>query len=158
MFDFRMKTIPLTKGKFAIVDDEDFEYLNQWKWHLDDKGYAARNQHVRLAKWTYTSRRVVMHRLVNKTPEGFSTDHINRNKLDNRRCNLRTVTQSVNAINSGISKTNKSGTKGVYLDGWTGKWRAEIKIHGKKITLGRFSKKEDAIFARKEAELKYHAI
>jgi hypothetical protein len=150
-----VKKIKLTKGKFALVDNEDFEYLNQWKWHLSEGGYAKRSQHIRLGINKYKSKIIRMHRLINNTPEGMFTDHINRNKLDNRRSNLRTVNKSQNAFNSDVRTNNKSGYKGVHFDTWSNQWRAEIKINYHKITLGRYSRMKDAIIARKTAEQKY---
>lgn len=153
-----MKKIKLTQNKFALVDDEDFEYLNQWKWHLSDGGYARRTQHIHLGVRKYSSERIFMHRVINKTPNGSLTDHINRDKLDNRRANLRTGNKSLNSINRDKQSNNKSGHKGVHWDAWSGKWRAELKINYKKVSLGRYLNKEDAIMARKEGEEKYHAI
>ncbi|MFA5396856.1 MAG: AP2 domain-containing protein [Methanogenium sp.] len=150
-----MKKIKLTKGRFTLVDDKDFEFLNQWKWHLSTSGYAVRNIHVRIGINKYTRCRVWMHRMLNKTPDELFTDHINRNKLDNRKCNLRSVTKSVNSFNRDKNKNNKSGTKGVYFDSWSNKWRAEIKKDGKKFTLGRFISIKDAIKARLKAEKIY---
>lgn len=153
-----MKKIKLTKNNFAIVDDEDFDYLNQWKWFLSDGGYAHRNKHIRLGLNKYTCKRIRMHRLINQTPNGFITDHINRNKLDNRKCNLRTANKSINSINRGKPVNNKSGTKGVYWDSWSKKWRAELVLNSKKITLGRYLSITDAIIARKNGEGKYYGL
>ena len=153
-----MKKIKLSKGYETLVDNEDFEWLNQWKWHLNDGGYALRSIYIKLAIGKYTSKHIRMHREINKTPQGFDTDHINRNKLDNRRANLRTVTRSKNMINVGLRVNNKSGYIGVYWDKFTNKWRAEIKINYKKITLGRFINIKEAITVRKKAEGVYHAI
>ena len=151
-----MKKIPLTHGKFALVDDEDFDFLNQWKWHLSDGGYAQRNNLTRIGVGKYKNRMLKMHRVVNETPDKLFTDHINRNKLDNRKCNLRNATKSLNGINRGKPSNNVSGFKGVHVDGMS--WRAEIAINGKRIKLGRFKKLEDAVSARLKAEKKYHAI
>ena len=157
-----MKKIDISTKKypntFAMVDDEDFEYFNQWKWNLSSSGYAKRIQYVRLGIRKYKNKIIWMHRLINNTPDGLFTDHKNRNKFDNTRNNLRTADKSLNGINRGKPSNNKSGYKGVYFDSWTGKWRAEIKIHYKKITLGRFINIKDAISARKKGEEKYHAI
>jgi len=153
-----MKRIKLTKGKYAIVDDEDFEYLNQWKWNISWNGYATRSQHIRLGVGKYTSKGVWMHRIINNTPKNLITDHINMNKLDNRRCNLRDADKSLNGINRGKNKNNTSGCKGVSWDSWTNMWRAELMIKGNKVRMGRFSKLEDAIKVRKEAELIHHII
>lgn len=150
--------IKLTKGKYAIVDKEDFDWLNQWKWHYSDGGYAHRSQHIRLGKNKYSCKIIRMHRLINNTPDGFVTDHINRNKLDNRKCNLRTVDKSVNSINRDKPENNKSGYKGVYWDSWSKKWRAELGLNGKRIRLGRYANIKDAIAARKLAEGTYYGI
>lgn len=156
-----MKKIKLTKNKYAIVDDEDFNFLSQWKWGYSTSGYARRLQYVPSTGYGHknnTAIRIWMHRLINKTPDNLFTDHINQNKLDNRKSNLRTVTKSQNSINTGKNKKNKSGFKGVYFDTWSNKWRAELKIKGKKITLGRFFNIEEALKSRLLAEQKYHVI
>jgi len=153
-----MKKIQLTKGKFALVDDKDFEYLNQWRWLFSDTGYALRHQHINIGLNKYKSKTIRMHRLINKTPDGFETDHINRNKLDNQKINLRTITHQKNSFNTGLRRSNTSGYKGVYWDKFNNKWRAEIKINNKKISLGRFKNIKDALFAREVAERIYHAI
>jgi hypothetical protein len=156
-----MKKIKLTKGKFALVDDEDFEYLNQWRWNVSTSGYARRLQYIKSSGYgnkDYTTVIVTMHRLINQTPDELFTDHINQNKLDNRKSNLRTVTKSQNGINRGKNKNNKSGYKGIYWDTWSEKWRAEIMTNSERIRLGRFVNIKDAVSVRKQAELKYHAI
>ncbi|MCR4328925.1 MAG: HNH endonuclease [Candidatus Roizmanbacteria bacterium] len=94
-----MKFIYLTNHPdMVIVDDEDFEYLNQWKWcssigRLKQNHYAIRTTHT---KEIYT---IAMHRLLCKAPKGMYVDHINNNTLDNRRSNLRIVTASENQRN-----------------------------------------------------------
>lgn len=91
------KQILLTQDKFAIVDDEDFEYLNQWKWKLSTNGYAIRcpsNGKTEDGRYKYTTIR--MHRVIMKPSFGFETDHINFDRLDNRRSNLRNVTKDEN--------------------------------------------------------------
>lgn len=149
-----MKKIPLTKGKFALVDDEDFDHLNQWKWYYSAIGYAVRDVHVPKGKKVC----VYMHRQINMTPEHLRTDHINRNKLDNRKENLRAVDGSQNGINRGLNTNNTSGHKGVVWHKDSQNWGARIKLHYKTIYLGRYKELKDAIRARKKAELKYHAI
>lgn len=145
------KKIKLTQGKYAIVDNDDFDKLNQWKWWVDYRGYAVRDVGGRKNK-----KRILMHRLINNTPKGLSTDHINRNKLDNRRKNLRTVNQSQNLFNTGLPKNNTSGYKGIQW--YKNRWVARIKVGYKSIYLGRYIKLQHAIKARKEAELKYATI
>jgi len=145
------KQIKLTKSAYTLVDDDMFDYLNQWKWCCNSNGYAVRDIGGRKNK-----KRILMHRLVNKTPDGLSTDHINRDKLDNRKSNLRSVNQSKNCFNTGLSKNNVSGHKGIQW--YKNRWVARIKINYKDIYLGRFVNLENAILARKEAEDEYLAI
>jgi len=87
-----MKKIKLNKGTFATVDNDDFEYLNQWKWYINNNGYAIRTKYTKLGFKKYKMKKVYMHRVVNNTPDNLQTDHINHNQLDNRRINLRSVT------------------------------------------------------------------
>lgn len=82
-------------------------------------------------------------------------DHINGDKTDNRIANLREATNLQNGRNLKISSRNTSGVSGVHFDAWAGRWRAAIKVNGKSINLGRWSDKDDAIRARKEAEIRY---
>lgn len=143
-----MKEIKLTQGRFAIVDDELFNYLNQWKWSYH-AGYAVRSQYIRGKRSPKT---ILMHRIVNESKKGFDTDHINRNKLDNRKENLRTVTSLENHTNMGDFKHNSSGNKGVHWDKSRNKWMAFIVSNYKFINLGRFTHKEEAVNARQQAE------
>jgi len=147
-----MKQIKLTQGKFAIVDDSDFEWLNQWKWcfHI---GYVVRNKREK-----GKCKMIYMHRLINNTSSGFETDHINRNKLDNRRSNLRTVTSSQNNMNTGMWKHNTSKHKGVFWDKSRNKWMAGIGLNYKFINVGRFNDIGDAIKAREQAERTYFSV
>ena len=142
-----MKQIKLTQGKVALVDNEDFEYLNQWKWFFDGK-YAGRREKT-------GEKEIFMHRFINNTPQGFLTDHINRNKLDNRRINLRTVTYQQNQFNRNLSKNSSSGYMGVNWDKFNNKWLSRIKINDKLLNLGRFSDIKDAIKTREKAEKIY---
>ena len=131
-----MKEIDLTQGKVALVDDEDYEYLNSFKWHCTTWGYALCSSGYKDGKQNLTR----MHRWVNETPEGMETDHINGNKLDNRRCNLRTVTHSQNAIN--YHRPNRTGYRGIEKRG--NSWRACITVNYEKIRLGSHSSAIDA--------------
>jgi len=148
-----MAILPLTKGKFAIVDDEDFELLSQWKWCVTGSGYAMRAQRCGGGK----SITFLMHRVINQTPDGMHTDHINGDPLDNRRANLRTVTAQQNMWNKRTSrKVSSSQYKGVGYCKQTGKWRASIEANGKYIALGRFEAEEDAATVYNFAAEKYH--
>jgi hypothetical protein len=153
-----MNKIKLTKGYEALVDDDWYEYLSQWKWcsKVGHWGvYAVRrpwNKETKSYSWVY------MHREVNQTPPGMFTDHINGNGLDNRKDNLRTVTNQQNAFNTKNYSTNNTGHKGITWDKVNKKWRASIGVNYKTKRLGRFTKLEDAIKAREKAEQEYHVI
>lgn len=130
-----MRKIKLTQGKYALVDNSDFEYLNRWKWFYQGNGYAARDQWIPSEKRDY---RIYMHRLIMNTPVGMDTDHINHNKLDNRRKNLLICDHSINMRNTGLRSDNKSGCKGVSWYSKYNKWRSRIVIRGKYNHLGYF--------------------
>jgi len=82
-------------------------------------------------------------------------DHINGNRTDNRICNLREATNAQNGKNLGVSKSNKSGVKGVSWEKYTGRWKASIRVNGLSISIGRFDTIEQAAFARQQAEQKH---
>ena len=154
-----MKIIRLNKGQSAIVDDDVFDYLNQWKWYFNNQGYAVRRPYIKgSGRKNQKCMTIHMHRLVNNTPNGMQTDHINRNKLDNRRENLRNVTDQQNKFNLPTRVDNTSGRKGVYWDKQTNKWRVLIQVGYKSISLGRYLSIQDAVEVREIAERKYHAI
>jgi len=140
------KLIPLTKGQFAIVDDADFDWLMQWRWHVSEKGYAIR----------YSNRkRIRMHRFITGVPLGEEVDHKNRNKLDNQRHNLRPATRAQQAYNRSKHKITTSPFKGVYWDKQKNKWHARIKLNRKFIHLGFFASDADAAKAYDEAAYIY---
>ena len=115
-----MKNITLTKGKVAIVDDEDYDWLMQWKWHYGTR-YAARAVHLPQRKTVW------MHREIAKTPPNMMTDHINGNALDNRKSNLRICTNSQNQANR---RPQRIDYKGVYCE--NNKYIACVTIKGNK--------------------------
>ncbi len=126
-----MKYIPLTQGKFAIVDDEDYDWLMQWKWCAFRRiykgviyGFTA-VRHCRCPFRPNKSYIIFMHRMIMSTPQGMDTDHINADALDNRKCNLRICTHSENMQNS-RSFYGSSKFKGVYWDKTGKKWRPQI--------------------------------
>jgi hypothetical protein len=146
-----MKHIPLSQGKFTIVDDCDYEYLLRWKWFLTGK-YAARHNPTGNPR-TIFLHTVVLQRRGIARKHNMYTDHINRCPLDNRRTNLRLVTRSQNAINATAPVNNKSGYKGVYNH--AGKWQAGIRVDGKTHYLGLFDKPEQAAAAYNIAAVRY---
>lgn len=137
-----MKLIPLTQNKFAIVDDNDYEYLNQWKWYYDNVGYARRNPGI------------LMHRAILTPKKKQDIDHINKNKLDNRKINLRVVTRSQNSMNRKKHKKGSSEYKGVYWKTRDRRWYAEICMNYKKTYLGSFKNEIDAAEAYNAAAMK----
>lgn len=143
-----MKQIELTKGKFALVDDEDFEKVSQYKWCFN-QGYVIRG------KWNKgKTDAIAMHRFIMNAQKGELVDHINHNGLDNRRQNLRIATRQQNAINSFKPINNTSGYKGVnYMkgEGRVKRWRAVIKFNQKYIHIGYFM---DAIEASRAYDKK----
>lgn len=139
-----MKQIKLTKGQNAIVDDVDFEWLNQWKWYAN-KGcntfYAQRK--LRINKKCIT---VIMHReiLGLKYGDGKCVDHIDGNGLYNKRSNLRICTNSQNQHNQKVRISGTSQFKGVTWNKGSRKWQSLIRYNGKKIHLGLFSNEIEA--------------
>ena len=130
--------------EYGICDLEEWERFKDYKWRLSKRGYL--DAHIK-------GKTVLMHKILLPTKEGYIVDHINRNKLDNRKSNLRYATKKVNAINRSISSKNTSGCIGVSIKK-NGKYVAHIGC-GKKISLGTYSSFEQAKKARQEAEDKY---
>jgi len=145
-----IRYIPLTRGKYAIVDAADYAWLSPHKWFAtgdESRGfYAARRDGNRV---------VLMHRAIMNAPEGAVVDHINHNSLNNRRGNLRLCTQKQNSRSAGPNRRGSSRFKGVYFLKRTGKWLATIGYHGKTIHLGSFDDEIEAAKAydRKAREL-----
>lgn len=162
-----MREIKLTQGMVAMVDDDDYEWLNKYKWCVSkgrDGYFNARTTIYKFYDGYKWRRSVKMHHLIMKTTKGQIIDHINGNPLDNRRCNLRLATNAENCRNSkkgtyrgkpcasqykGVtpSKTTpKGGRWGTYTY-----WRAQIVINGKLKSLGNFKSEEEAARAYDKA-------
>ena len=94
-----MKEIPLSKGFVALVDDEDYEFLSQWKWHVNIRGTNKYAQSRKYIRGVGNDKMVKMHRLVMKPKNGEDVDHINGNSLDNRKQNLRLCSRGQNVSN-----------------------------------------------------------
>lgn len=129
--------IQLTQGKTAIIDEDDFERVSEFKWHYQKKsGYAA-------ARPTYKGKSFYLHRFIMRAKKGEQVDHRNGNKLDNCKENLRFSTQSQNLANrSTVSKRWKY--KGVRRLSTRGLWHARICYQKKDIHLGTFATEEEA--------------
>lgn len=145
-----VKQIPLTQGKFALVDDEDFERVNQYKWqYRKQDGYAFRQP-----KKNDTNRIRYLHRFIMDVPVGINVDHINHDKLDNRRSNLRTATYSQNNQNLlPYNRKSKTGVRNVLLDitRKRKKYKVVLSVNGKSIIFGRYETLEEAAEVAKEA-------
>lgn len=152
-----MKLIPLTQGQCAMVDDEDFEYLNQWKW------YTRRDQTrfyvTRMATIGVNERKNIhMHRVIMKLNDAtLFVDHIDHNPLNNQKNNLRICTHKQNSCNMSKRKNTSSKYLGVqrahfkrgkYIHSY---WQAIIRINGENKRLGLFKEELDAALAYNKA-------
>ncbi|MBE9594389.1 MAG: HNH endonuclease [Proteobacteria bacterium] len=145
-----MKEIPLTQNQVTLVDDKNFEFLNQWKWFANkncNTFYAARALSIINGK-----RRIIKmhHEIIGYPPKGFEVDHKNGQGLDNQRHNLRFVTKRQNHQNR---RNQKSSSKypGVSWDKEKRKWEADITINGKFKFLGYFIDEFEAFDVYKQA-------
>lgn len=142
-----MKRIKLTEGRFALVDENDYQYLKKWYWRTDGQGYAMRTEGT---AYKGTLKRIYLHRLIMDFPKKpLEIDHINGNRLDNRRENLRICTKRQNLLNRLKSKNKKTSKYiGVNFRKERKVWRATIKINGKQISIGSFNNERHAAMAR----------
>jgi len=147
----------LTNGKGeALVDDEDFQYLSQFKWCMQDKYYAKRYVSSRTVNGKQSCKYMQMHREIMNAPDGVQIDHINHNKLDNRKENLRFATAGQNSSNRAKRKTKSSSPfKGVSWCNRLKRWKAGIKVKNKSIHLGYHFCPVEAAKAYNDAALKY---
>lgn len=143
--DTSYRLIPLTMRQNSIVDAEDFDWLSSFTWR---------------AQWDSTTRSFYamtgrtpnaksMHRMILQCGDEEQGDHRNHDTLDNRRLNLRIATKSQNSQNRRVRIDNKTGCPGVHWH--LGKWQARITIKGKRVSLGHFSEKQNAIAAYRAA-------
>jgi len=132
-----MKTIQLTQGQVALVDDEDFERVNQFKWYAHKKksSYYA----VRQVRQTNRKQKMCfLHRFIMDTPDGILTDHRDHDGLNNQKYNLRNCTKYQNNCNKNKAKDKSSIYKGVSLVSKRKKYIAHIRINRKIVHLGYF--------------------
>jgi len=151
-----MKEIQLSRGKIALVDDSDFDFLNQYQWSYTKNGTG---EYAKMCAWDSEHKKhinVYMHKLILNTPKGMCVDHIDHNGLNNQRSNLRVCTYSANQrnrINNGKKKkTSKYWGVSVRPDGLITAYCHE---RGKTRSLGCFKTEEDAARARDNAVAKF---
>lgn len=148
-----MKLITLTQGKFAVVDDEDFEHLNQFKWHYAyDKlkgksGYAKRRGPKINGRLTW----IWMHKYIISVGEGDQVDHVDGCRLNNQKNNLRKCTSQQNNFNQKLSRRNTSGFKGVQWNKHAGKFVSRLRINRVDVHLGMFENPIEAAVAYDQA-------
>ena len=155
-----MKEIVLTKGKVALVDDADFDWLNQWKWYAYDnsgRGWYAIG-YFKISKHCYEKAR--MHRLIlGVTDDKSLIDHIDGNGLNNQRINLRLCNSSENQGNRNGKSNGSSKYKGVCrIEGKNGyvSWRSELYLNGIKVFQKNFSSEDAAAIAYNQAAIKHY--
>ena len=149
-----MREILLTQGKVALVDDADYEWLNQFKWQTSKAKHLF--YAIRTIGTKPNQKIISMHSVILGTPKGMQTDHINHDGLDNRRSNLRLCTSAENQYNQRIQSRNKSSKfKGVYWNIPAGKWLSRICVNGVRFYLGCFNSEVEAAEAYDNAAKKH---
>jgi hypothetical protein len=140
-----MKTIPLSKGYAAIVDDEDFDVLSRWRWHATVSRTTIYARRMEPGPRGVVRRGIFVHDEIARPPAGYEIDHINGDGLDNRRANLRIATRSQNHANQRPRLGPKSSRfKGVAWDSYGGRQPGRWRAHFQKRHLGTFLNEEDA--------------
>lgn len=145
--------IVLSDGQKTEVDECDKD-LAAHSWHTDKDGYVVRTVGWPIQRTESIHRTIMTRELGRSMPSKEFVDHIDRNRLNNKRNNLRPTSNSQNACNRGPSSNNTTGYKGVTKAGV--KWQAQIMAQGMPLYLGRYSTPEQAAKAYNDAARIYH--
>lgn len=127
------------KGIVFYIDIDDLDNIKNYYWEVNANGYL---------RAIIDNSEFLLHRFITGCPDNLVVDHINHNKLDNRRCNLRVVTVQQNLMNRKVL--------GIYWDKSSSKWSVEIGCNGKRYRLGKFKTYQEALSVRKQAERDYY--
>jgi hypothetical protein len=140
-------SIPLTQGKTALIDADDYSIVAPYKWfaHVDRKGHAYAYANTTLPNGKRTT--LIMHRLLLGARPGQIVDHRSGDGLDNRRCNIRLATPQENSRNRRPYRNSSSQYRGVTLRTRSGRWHAQIFVSGNRIHLGDYIHERDAAMA-----------
>lgn len=135
------RTIPLSRGLFAVVDSCDYAMLSHWSWHADSDGYAVSSSDMK------------MHRVIMLPDPGQLVDHVNHSRSDNRRCNLRRCDHTENVRNS-IKRMARPGYRGLYRNGR--QWYVRIMVDGKRNAVGASRDRVEAALIYDLVAIKHH--
>lgn len=147
IYDGSVCKIPLTNGGFALIDSEDYDKIKHLSWNKSSAGYVRNAVFKGQTNW--------LSKIIMGATTEQEVDHINHDKLDNRKENLRICTSSQNCMNR-AAKISNTGVKGVCLDKNTGKFQVMIMHSGVSHYLGQYKTLEEATVVRKAAEEQYH--
>lgn len=149
-----MKEIQLSQGKVALIDDDDFERVNQFKWSF---GVSKRDKTIYVKRRDWSKKEYIkLHRFILNAPKNKQVDHIDGNGLNNQKSNLRLCSQSENKRNSKIYSNNTSGYKGVTFSRSNSKWIARVMVNKKYVNFGSYKTKEEAAIAYNNAAIKHY--
>lgn len=146
-------SIPLSQGLVSLIDEEDRDRVAQFKWCASRSGHSNLVYAIRKE----SGRKLILHRIITGALPGQVVDHINGDTLDNRKANLRLVSQGENLANTGPTKKNRSGVRGVHMNRW-GDWVVQIRRCGLSRYVGTFESLTDAESAFEKAYFETHGL